>query len=191
MNKLLISLNLLIRPNGLKKAAYLKKKNIFYEMGENCYFHPYNIPSEPKLLKLHNNVSIASGVTFVTHDIIAYMLNNTEKYKNNPQDYHVGAIEVGNNVFIGANTIILPDVKIGNNVVIGAGSVVTKDIPDGSVAGGTPARVISEFSRVCEKNEAFSKRVKELRKECSANIIDKIVEDCWKHYDDKRTVDQK
>lgn len=49
---------------------------------------------------------------------------------------------IGNNVSLGANVVIIGDVKIGNNVVIGAGSVVVKDIPDNSVAVGNPARVI-------------------------------------------------
>lgn len=49
---------------------------------------------------------------------------------------------IGDNVWIGGSTTILPGVTIGNNVVIGAGSVVTKDIPDNAVAVGNPARVI-------------------------------------------------
>lgn len=49
---------------------------------------------------------------------------------------------IGNNVTLGANVVIIGDVKIGNNVVIGAGSVVVKDIPDNSVAIGNPAKVI-------------------------------------------------
>ncbi|WP_263559838.1 sugar O-acetyltransferase [Paenibacillus polymyxa] len=49
---------------------------------------------------------------------------------------------IGNDVWIGANCVILPGVMIGNNVVIGAGAVVTKDIPDNCVVGGVPAKVI-------------------------------------------------
>ena len=51
----------------------------------------------------------------------------------NSQGFNVGKIIIGNNVWIGANCIILKNVKIGNNVVIGAGSIVTKDIPDNVV----------------------------------------------------------
>lgn len=51
-------------------------------------------------------------------------------------------IRIGNDVWIGANTVVLPGVTIGNDVVIGAGSVVTHDIPDHSVAFGSPCRVI-------------------------------------------------
>ena len=49
---------------------------------------------------------------------------------------------IGNNVSLGANVVIIGDVKIGNNVIIGAGSVVVTDIPDNSIAVGNPARVI-------------------------------------------------
>ena len=48
-------------------------------------------------------------------------------------------------MFIGARTTILYDVKIGNNVIIGAGSLVNKDIPDGCVAAGVPAKVVGSF----------------------------------------------
>lgn len=50
-------------------------------------------------------------------------------------------ITIGNNVWVGGNTVICPGVHIGNNVVIGAGSVVTKDIPDWSIAVGNPCKV--------------------------------------------------
>ncbi len=56
---------------------------------------------------------------------------------------------IGNNVWIGGGTIILPGVKIGDNVVIGAGSVVTKDIPDNTIAYGNPCRVVRDNSRIC------------------------------------------
>ena len=53
-------------------------------------------------------------------------------------------VTIGDNVWIGGNTVILPGVTIGNNVVIGAGSVVTKDIPDNVIAYGNPCRIIRE-----------------------------------------------
>ncbi|NRH20791.1 hypothetical protein HOO68_01975 [Candidatus Gracilibacteria bacterium] len=56
-----------------------------------------------------------------------------------------GNIIIGNNVWVGARTIILKGVTIGDNSVIGAGSVVTKDIPSGYVAAGNPAHIIKEI----------------------------------------------
>lgn len=63
----------------------------------------------------------------------------------------LGCIDIGSNVFIGANSTVLYDVKIGNNVIVAAGSVVTKDIPDNSVCGGVPARVIGSFDGYVER----------------------------------------
>jgi len=51
---------------------------------------------------------------------------------------------IGNDVWIGANVIILPGITVGNKVVIGAGSVITKNIPDLVVVGGNPAKIIKE-----------------------------------------------
>ena len=53
--------------------------------------------------------------------------------------------KIGDNVTLGANVIIIGDVKVGNNVVIGAGSVVVKDIPDNCVAVGNPCRPIKSI----------------------------------------------
>lgn len=51
-------------------------------------------------------------------------------------------IIVGNDVWIGTRSIILPGVRIGNHVIIGAGSVVTKDVPDWAIVAGNPARIL-------------------------------------------------
>lgn len=63
-------------------------------------------------------------------------------------------VTIGNNVFVGAGTIILPGVHVGNRVIIGAGSIVTKDIPDNKVAAGNPARVICDIDAYLEKEKA-------------------------------------
>ncbi|MDY3920531.1 MAG: DapH/DapD/GlmU-related protein, partial [Hallerella porci] len=55
-------------------------------------------------------------------------------------------VEIGNDVWVGGNSVILPGVKIGNNVVIGAGSVVTKNIPDNVIAAGNPCKVIRKIT---------------------------------------------
>lgn len=58
------------------------------------------------------------------------------------QGFRVAKVTIGNDVWIGMRSIIMPGVKIGNGVVIGAGAVVTKDIPDYAVVGGVPAKII-------------------------------------------------
>ncbi|MDR0292070.1 MAG: CatB-related O-acetyltransferase [Elusimicrobium sp.] len=55
---------------------------------------------------------------------------------------HKGDIVIGNDVWIGANAVILSGVKIGNGAIVAAGAVVVKDVPDYAVAGGVPAKVI-------------------------------------------------
>ena len=70
----------------------------------------------------------------------------------------VGKVVIGNNVFIGADAIILPNTKIGNNVIVGAGTVVTKDIPDNSVVVGNPGRVINNCDAYIERNRNFIER---------------------------------
>jgi acetyltransferase-like isoleucine patch superfamily enzyme len=62
----------------------------------------------------------------------------------NSQGHIPGRIEIGENVWLGAHVIILPNVRIGNNAIIGAGSVVTKNIPEDVVAVGVPAKVIKQ-----------------------------------------------
>lgn len=130
--------------NADKRTKLLIKKNIFKSVGENFFFQPRIIPDEPKLISFGNNVSVASGVTFVTHDVIDKVLSNMENDFN--FNYNCAPIQIGDNVFIGCNVTILPNVKIGNNVIIAAGSIVTKDVLDNSVVGGNPAKVISNFS---------------------------------------------
>lgn len=58
---------------------------------------------------------------------------------------HQADIAIGNNVRIGAHSVILPGVHVGDNVAIGAGSVVTRDIPGGKIAAGNPAKVIKDL----------------------------------------------
>lgn len=65
--------------------------------------------------------------------------------RNTAYEYGI-AVTIGDNVWVGGNTVICPGVHIGSNTVIGAGSVVTKDIPDWVVAAGNPCRVIRQIT---------------------------------------------
>ncbi len=82
-----------------------------------------------------NNVEIGPGVKIISSN------HDTSNLRKHIFSKH---IKIGNNVWIGANSIILQSVTIGDNVVIGAGSVVTKDIPSDSIAVGNPCKVIKK-----------------------------------------------
>lgn len=80
---------------------------------------------------------ITYGCVIASHDGASRMIRHEDKGE--------GKVVIGNNVFVGVNSIILRNVTIGDNSVIGAGSVVTKDVPSGVLAYGNPARVVKEL----------------------------------------------
>lgn len=94
---------------------------------------------------------MASGVTFINHDITCMMFNYMDKVHR--YKLRQGEITIGNNVFIGAKSTVLYDVTIGDNVIIGAGSLVSKNIPSGTVAAGVPCRVIGKFDEYRQRME--------------------------------------
>jgi len=106
------------------------------EIGKNFYSNHNLVILDTNKVKFGDNVFIAPNCGFYAagHPINAEERNKGLEYAK--------PIEVGNDVWIGGNVVVLPGVKIGDNVVIGAGSVVTKDIPSNSVAVGNPCRVI-------------------------------------------------
>lgn len=100
-------------------------------------------PPFPWLVTIGDNVTLGPNVTILSHDASSQVhLGYTR----------LGLVNIGNNVFIGAGSIVLPGVTIGSNVVIGAGSVVTKDIPDNVVVAGAPACVLKSIDEFKEKH---------------------------------------
>ncbi|MGL4862406.1 MAG: acyltransferase [Cetobacterium sp.] len=144
-----------------KIIVYLKNwryKKIIKELkiGKNCRIltNYSNFGSEPYLVKIGDNCTITSGVKFLTHDgslDVIFKYKNLKREEKNLKYDKLGTIIVGNNVFIGINSIIMPGVEIGDNVIIGAGSVVTKNIVSKTVVAGVPARKIYELDEYIEK----------------------------------------
>ena len=149
IKKQLLRLRIYLIFESKRRTKYIIKHNIFKSVGDNFFFQPRMIPSDPELIKFHNNVSVASGVTFINHDLIHNVLNNMGENVN----YNSGCIEVMDNVFIGSNSTILPNVKIGPNAIIAAGSVVTKNVEPNTVVGGNPAKKICTFDEIIEKRK--------------------------------------
>lgn len=105
-------------------------------VGDNFYSN-YNLTIlDVAPVTIGDNVFIAPNVAIYTagHPI-------HPKARNSMYEYGI-SITIGDNCWIGGNTVICPGVKIGNGVVIGAGSVVTHDVPDNVVAAGNPCRVL-------------------------------------------------
>ena len=120
-------------------------------IGEDCRVlaDPYHcFGSEPYLVEIGNHVEITNGCRFITHDGGVWVIRNRENCEKIDK---FGKITVGNNVFIGVNTIILPGVIIGDNCIIGAGAVVTKSIPANQVWAGVPARYIKTLDSYAEE----------------------------------------
>ena len=113
------------------------------QIGKNCHILGECIidPGHCWLISMGDNVTLAPRVHILAHDastkrILGYTL--------------IGRVIIGNNVFIGAGSIILPNVKIG--------SVVSRSIPDNCVALGSPARIICSYEEFVEKKKKlFSK----------------------------------
>lgn len=135
----------------LKKICYkkyLKKIGVNLEGNVNFIDKTTHFGSEPYLVTICDNVTISNNVQFITHDGGTRVFRTEERYK---KVIKFGRIFVDKNTFIGARTIVMPNVKIGKNVVIAAGSVVTKSVPDNVVVGGNPAKIICSLEDYKEK----------------------------------------
>lgn len=119
--------------------------------------------SEPYLIEIGDDVTVAGGVQFLTHDGGVWVFNNKHNEMGDSENIDVcGRIKVESNVFIGYGAIVMPNVKIGRNAVIGAGAVVASDIPENSVAVGVPAKVIMSLQEYREKINTKCVRIRGL-----------------------------
>ena len=105
-------------------------------------------PGHCWLIEIGDDVTLAPRVHILCHDASTKTFLNYTK---------VGRVTIGDRVFIGAESVVLPGVTIGNDVVIGANSTVTHDIPSNSVAVGSPARVICSLEEYLEKERSRMK----------------------------------
>lgn len=101
-------------------------------------------PSHCWLIEIGDDVTMAPRVHILCHDASTKIFLGYTK---------IGRVTIGNRVFVGAESVILPGVTIGNDVIIGANSTVTHDIPDNSVVAGTPARVICTLEEYLAKEK--------------------------------------
>ena len=154
---------------GKSEGAYINPP--FYcdygthiEVGKN-FFANYNCTIlDVATVKIGDNCQMAPNVAIYT---AGHPLHPVAR--NSAYEYGI-PVEIGDNCWIGGNTVILPGVHIGDNCVIGAGSVVTKDIPDWSVAAGNPCKVIR---KITEEDKKFYFRDQEFDPE-AWEVISKL-----------------
>jgi len=129
-----------------KEYTFVAKGGVAYarvigvKVGNGCRIMTKRFGNEPFLIEIGNDVTITANVVILTHDGSTWLFRD-EKGRR----YAYKRVKIGNNVFIGTNSIIMPGVIIEDKVIIGAGSVVTKSIPSGSIVAGNPAKIIGSY----------------------------------------------
>lgn len=161
------------RPSELEKRTEILRR-LFAEIGEDCYIEPPLHANWGCHTHFGNHVYANFNLTLVDDgdifvgDNVMFGPNvtlATAGHPVEPERRRLGMqfnipIHIGNNVWIGTGSIILPGVTIGDNTVIGAGSVVTKDIPANVVAVGNPCRILREIG---EKDKLYYYKDRKVR----------------------------
>jgi acetyltransferase-like isoleucine patch superfamily enzyme len=119
-------------------------------IGKNTYIGLGSRVWSAKKISIGNNVQVAHNVNIFDNNIhsIDPKIRNKEflqHYENNDSELKEQEIVIKDNVWLGANVIVLKGVTIGENSIVGAGSVITKNIPVNCIVAGNPARVIREL----------------------------------------------
>ena len=177
--------------NYYKRKRYLSNSERFVEylrncgikIGEGCKFRPKTTSidlSRPSLVTIGHNCYMNENFTLLTHDWVSRVFIYSGRDFINSS----GHVKIGNNVSFGQNVMILKGVTIGDNVFIGAGSIVTKDIPSNCVAVGIPCKKVYSLDDYYEKRKAasFGEAVEYARsiKECLGR--EPRVEDFWEEF---------
>jgi len=128
----------------LSKSGMVVKGKIRY-IGFNVVFDDFN------LISMGDNIVISDGSHFLTHDYSVTVGLRYSGIKIDTDQKNFGKIKIGNNVFIGKKSIILPRTEIGDNVIISAGSVVKGKLMSNSIYGGNPAEYVDSLDNKAKK----------------------------------------
>ncbi|MDB4902310.1 MAG: acetyltransferase with multiple hexapeptide repeat domain [Mucilaginibacter sp.] len=144
------------RMTSLKKSLKYCGKNVLLystcyvimpqkmEIDDNSSIAPYTTVFATYGVKIGKNCLISSNCGISSYN---HIQNSYDRFKNKDEDFRFSRpVIIGDNVWIGMNSCILPGVKIGNNSIIGSGSVVTKDIPENEIWVGNPAKFMKKIN---------------------------------------------
>lgn len=141
-------------------------------IGANCKIYgnsPNMWGTEPFLITIGNNVFITNGCKFVNHDGGTLILR-----KKTPSLELTAPINIGNDVYLGVETMIMPGITINNNVIVGARSIVTKDVEENSVIVGIPARKIKTVDQYYEEIKKKSLGIGHLDRDAKEKELKRI-----------------
>jgi acetyltransferase-like isoleucine patch superfamily enzyme len=144
----------LCRPSGDEYARYLRARNVFQSQGEHCFIMPTSVFTDPRYVEIGNNVQMAS-CTVLGHDGSIAMLNRAYNVVLDS----VGPVRLKDNVFIGHNSILMPNITIGPNAIVAAGALVTRDVPEGKIVSGVPAKVVGSVDTLVAFRELQTKEL--------------------------------
>lgn len=135
------------------------------QMGKNNFISSRFWSSEAYLINIGSNCQLTAGCKLLTHgggNVVRSM---------HPKFDCFGKVTLGDYVYVGTNSLIMPGVTIGNNVLIAAGSVVTKSIPNNVVIGGNPAKIICKIDEYLEHNLKYNLDSKDMNVEDKKNLL--------------------
>lgn len=137
---------------SLEKQA----RRVGVNMGKDNFVASKFWSSEPYLITIGSYCAITSGVKIFTHG------GARVARRQYPYFDCFGKVSIGDYVYIGTNSLIMPGVNIGDNVLVAAGSVICNSVPAGVVVGGNPARLIGKIEDYIERNLDYNLNTKGL-----------------------------
>jgi carbonic anhydrase/acetyltransferase-like protein (isoleucine patch superfamily) len=153
------------------KGSIYAARSLGVRLGEGCRIYTSSFGGEPWLISIGDRVTVTSGVQFITHDGTAWLLRD-EKGRR----YRYAPIEIGSDVFIGTNSLILPGVRIGSRVIVAAGSVINRSIPDNCVVAGVPARFVGTYDAYESRGLADFRSDADIKGKTRRQQVDSIVD---------------
>lgn len=154
--------------SAYRKAIWSYERQARYvgvTLGENNFIATRFWGTEPYLITIGSHCQITGGVRIYTHGGAGAVRRWYPKFDT------FGKVTIGDYVYIGNHSLIMPGVTIGNNVLVAAGSVVTKSVPDNIVVGGNPARYICTIEEYLERNKKFNTDTKDVGHEEKKQIL--------------------